>query len=68
MQIPYDMIPADTLRNLIEEFVTREGTSYGDREFSVETLVAQVLKQLQRGEATVVFDPESESTSIVATR
>jgi uncharacterized protein YheU (UPF0270 family) len=59
------MIPPETLRNLIEEFVTREGTNYGDREFALETLIEQVLKQIKRGEAVVVFDPDSETTSIV---
>lgn len=68
MQIPHEMIPPETLRNLVEEFVTREGTNYGDRDFSLDTLVSQVLRQLQRGEAVVVFDPETESTSIVTTR
>jgi uncharacterized protein YheU (UPF0270 family) len=65
MQIPYEMTPPETLRNLIEEFVTREGTNYGDREFALETLIEQVLKQIKRGEAVVVFDPDSETTSIV---
>ena len=29
--VPWKDLPPDTLHNLIEEFVTRDGTDYGDR-------------------------------------
>jgi uncharacterized protein YheU (UPF0270 family) len=53
------------LRGVIESFVLREGTDYGEQEFSLEQKVAHVLRQLQRGEARVIFDPASESIDIV---
>lgn len=68
MQIPYEMLKSDTLRSLVEEFVTREGTDYGDREYSLDTKIGHVMRQLERGEATIVFDPDTESCSIVSTR
>ena len=43
----------------------REGTEYGERDVSLDQKVAQVTKQLQRGEARIVFDPESETIDIV---
>ncbi len=55
----------DTLRAVIESFVLREGTDYGLHETSLDDKVAQVLGQLQRREAYVVFDPSSASVGIV---
>jgi uncharacterized protein len=53
------------LRGVLESFVLREGTEYGDRDFSLEQKVAQVIRQLRRGEAQIVFDPDSETIDIV---
>ena len=49
---------------VIESFVLREGTDYGEKEFSLEDKVARVVSQLKKGEARIVFDPESESVTI----
>jgi uncharacterized protein YheU (UPF0270 family) len=45
--------------------VLREGTEYGERDVSLDQKVAQVERQLQRGEAQIVFDPESQTIDIV---
>jgi uncharacterized protein len=50
----------------VESFVLREGTDYGEREVRLEEKVAQVLRQLERGEAHIVFDPQTQSVNIVA--
>ena len=54
------------LHAVIESFVLREGTDYGEKEFSLADKVARVHSQLRSGEAKIVFDPESESVTIVA--
>jgi uncharacterized protein YheU (UPF0270 family) len=59
-------LPPETLRALVEEFVSRDGTDYGAVERSLEEKVADVMRQLERGEAHIVFDPESETVTIVA--
>jgi uncharacterized protein YheU (UPF0270 family) len=63
--VPYTELTADALRGVIESFVLREGTDYGSREVSLEDKVAQVLNQLERGEARIMFDPVGESITIV---
>jgi uncharacterized protein YheU (UPF0270 family) len=63
--VPHTELSADALRGVIESFVLREGTDYGARDVSLEDKVAQVLRQLERGEARIVFDPASESITIV---
>ena len=64
MQIPYEKIPADTLRNLIEEFVSRDGTDYGEREVSLEQRVAQVMLALKQGHAVIEYDEQLEMADI----
>lgn len=65
MRIPHDALEAATLAAVIEEFVSREGTEYGSEEVPLATKVAQVRRQLERGEAWLVFDPDSGSCNIV---
>lgn len=66
--VPAGELSAAALRRLVESFVLREGTEYGERDVALEDKVAQVMRQLERGEAEIVFDPASESIDIVATR
>ena len=63
--IPYRDLSETALRGVLESFVLREGTDYGEREVSLEQKVEQVLRQLERGEAQIVFDPVVESVDIV---
>ena len=63
--VPYTELSEDALRGVLESFVLREGTEYGERDVPLDQKVAQVTRQLQRGEAQIVFDPESESIDIV---
>lgn len=63
--IPYQELSADALRGVVESFVLREGTDYGEADYSLEQKVAHVLRQLERREAQVMFDPVSESVTIV---
>ena len=43
---------------MIEEFATREGTEYGEREVELATKVAQIRRQLERAEVQVFFDTD----------
>jgi uncharacterized protein YheU (UPF0270 family) len=66
--VPHTELAADVLRAVIESFVLREGTDYGEVEVSLEQKVARVLRQLERGEAMIMFDPETDSIDITAER
>lgn len=66
IEIPLPRLDDDVLQAVIEEFITREGTDYGQVELSLDQKVAQVRKQLQHGLAVVVFDEATETTSIIA--
>jgi len=66
MLIPHTALSASTLRNLVEEFVTREGTDYGAT-YSLEDKVNQVLRQLESGRAVILYDALA-STCHIQTR
>jgi uncharacterized protein YheU (UPF0270 family) len=68
IEIPYTRLTPEVLRALIEEFVTREGTDYGLREKTIDEKIADVMRQIERGEAKIMFDLESETANIVPAR
>ncbi len=63
--VPYTALDADTLRAVVESYVLREGTEYGERDYTLADKVAHVMRQLERGEARIVFEPISQSIDIV---
>ena len=65
VEIPYSELSEEALRGVVESFVLREGTDYGQRDYSFEEKIAAVMRQLDRGEARIVFDPETGTVSIV---
>ncbi len=65
MEIPWDRLNPDTLRRVVEEFVSREGTDYGRDDVSLTQKVEQVLRQLQRKEAVLSFDEDSETCQVL---
>jgi uncharacterized protein YheU (UPF0270 family) len=68
IEVPPGELSRDVLRALVEEYVTRDGTDYGAVERSLEEKVSAVLRQIARGEVRIVFDPESETTTLVPSR
>ncbi|MDJ0789578.1 MAG: YheU family protein [Myxococcota bacterium] len=65
VEIPFRELSAEALQGVIESFVNREGTDYGAVERSLEEKVRDVRRQLERGEALLLFDPETESINLV---
>ena len=66
MIIPYTDISDDTLNNLIEYFVLREGTDYGEHEVKLPQKVAMVKRQLKSGEVLIVYSELHESINLIA--
>ena len=64
MLIPHDLLEADTLQRLIEDFVTREGTDNGD-DTPLATRVARVQQALKRREAVIAFDSEHQQCQLL---
>lgn len=68
VEVPYEQINPETLRNMIQEFVTRDGADWGDAGCSLEDKYEQVLRQLRSRRVKVVFDLTSQTANIVVTR
>ncbi|MEZ4249665.1 MAG: YheU family protein [Polyangiales bacterium] len=63
--VPWDQLSPDALRGVIEEYVTREGTEYGEHDVPLETKVAAVKRQLDSGEVLVVFDAATNTANLI---
>ncbi|MDD5285401.1 MAG: YheU family protein [Desulfuromonadaceae bacterium] len=63
--VPLNRINPETLRKLVEEFVTREWSELADANHTFEEKIEQVLRQLKENKACVVFDLTTESFNII---
>lgn len=68
MQIPYDQLSADTLTAILEEYASREGTEYGEVDYSLAQKVTMLRKQLERGDVGISFDTQTETCSLISLR
>lgn len=66
--VPHRQLSAEALQGLLEEFVSRDGTDSGYTKLSLQQRVNQVRRQLDRGEAVVVFNPTTQSANIIPRR
>jgi len=66
VKVPYDQLSPETLEAVIEEFITREGTDYGEVEVPFEQKIERVKRQLEAGKALIVFDEVMQSCNILS--
>lgn len=66
--VPWQKLSPDALDGVLDEYVSREGTDYGDYSVDMAAKKQQVLKQLQQGVATLLFDLSSGQCHIELTR
>jgi len=65
LAIPLEALDEDTLRAILEAFVSEEGTDYGHRDYTLDEKVRSVRRQLEKGEAVLCFDEATESVTVV---
>lgn len=65
MEIPIQNLSAEALEGVIDDFIHREGTDYGAVEASLERKRREILTQLEKGFVKLMFDPETESITLV---
>jgi hypothetical protein len=63
--IPHRQLSQEALSGLIEEFVTRDGTDSGYTQGSLSENVAMVLRQLDAGQARIVYDNRTNTCNIM---
>lgn len=65
VMVPPQRLPQDSLAGLLEEYASRDGTDYGEKEFTLEQKVEQLRGQLQRGELKILYDVDSEQWDLL---
>jgi hypothetical protein len=63
-RIPVNKLSPEALQGVINEFISRDGTDYGEAEVSWETNFRKVKNKLERGSAVLIYDDETETTNI----
>ncbi len=64
MIIPYQTLSTETLDNILESFILREGTDYGEIELSMAEKKSRLLKLIQSEEAIIVWSELHQSLDI----
>jgi uncharacterized protein YheU (UPF0270 family) len=68
IKIHIDRINPETLQGVVEEFITRNGTDYGETEIPLETKIGQVKNQLKSGMAVLIYDTETQTCNILSSK
>lgn len=64
MIIPWQELEETTLHNILDNFILREGTDYGEHEFSLAEKRQQLLAQLKAEKIVIVWSELNESLDI----
>ncbi|MGR6980226.1 YheU family protein [Testudinibacter sp. P27/CKL/0425] len=64
MLIPWQDIQAQTLENILETVILREGTDYGATELTLEQKKQRLRRQLEAGHVVLVWSELHQSIDI----
>ncbi|ABN75040.1 MULTISPECIES: YheU family protein [Actinobacillus] len=64
MIIPWQELEPATLNNVLDSFILREGTDYGERELSLEEKRERLLAQLKADKVVIVWSELHQSLDI----
>lgn len=65
MIIPPEQLTREVLIGIVESYITREGTDYGEHELDLDSKVKRLLPQVLKGEVLIMYDEESQSVNLV---
>ena len=65
MIIPYKDLSDETLQLLVEDFVTRDGTDYGQAEISTQDKARRLLVSLKAGDMLISYNEETETCGLI---
>ena len=65
IKIPWSALSDAALIGVIDDYVNREGTDYGHRDYDLEQKRDSVRRQLVAGSAVIAYDPRTQTTTIV---
>ena len=65
VKVPADRLDPQTLRSLLEDYATRDGTDYGAREADLEEKVSSLLEALDNGSLQLLWDSKTEQWDLL---
>lgn len=63
--IPVEKLAAETFDAVLEEYIHREGTDYGDYEYSLAQKRSQLRQQIKEGKVCLCYDPVSQTCTLL---
>lgn len=64
MIIPWQSLEESTLNNILDSFILREGTDYGERELTLAEKRERLMAQLKADKVVIVWSELHESLDI----
>ncbi len=65
IKVPPQRLEVEVLQALLEEYATRDGTDYGEKELALEDKVKRLQHQLDDSELYILYDLDSEQWDLV---
>jgi uncharacterized protein YheU (UPF0270 family) len=65
IKVPPQRLEVEVLQALLEEYATRDGTDYGEKELTLEDKVKRLQHQLDGSELYILYDLDSEQWDLV---
>ncbi len=66
IEVPWKNLSPEALQGLIESYIHREGTDYGEYEQSLEQKSERLLALIKAGNVVIAFDEDSESCNLMS--
>ena len=63
--VPYETLSELTIQNLLESYITREGTDYGQNELTIDVKLSTAKRDLYNGSVIIVWNIITESFQIL---
>lgn len=63
--IPYKKLSENTLKNLLESYISREGTDYGSYELTIDDKLSKARQDLKNGHVIIIWNLIDENLQIL---
>ena len=65
IEIDHTLLSEEALENLIIDIITRQGTDYAEYEIDIQVKKTQLLRNLQSGDAVIVYSSKEDACDII---
>ena len=65
IKVPPQRLEDEVLQSLLEEYASRDGTDYGEKELTLEDKVKRLQHQIDDSELYILYDLDSEQWDLL---